>query len=48
MTGIFKPGYYREKISFLMVQKRSSHQIKEELSETGDSTVYRGIRKAKF
>lgn len=48
MTGFKKPDYCREKISFLMVQKRSYHQIKEELPKPGDSKVYSEIRKAKF
>lgn len=48
MSDILKPGYWREKISFLMVQKRSSHQIKEKTPEPGDSKAYSEIWKAKF
>jgi len=43
MTCFFKPDYCREKISFLMVQKRSYHQIKEKLPKPGDSKAYRDI-----
>lgn len=31
-----------------MVQKRSCHQIKEELPKPGNSKAYREIQKAKF